>query len=180
MVFLESITPKEFQIYVLIGTFIISLFIDIIFSIKRKGNKFFTISNYGIGLWIFIGGLGLYTYYFRLSNQWGMGTVLFQILSIIVPALAYFFVLLKFKLDIEKKDPDCYVNLLKYSLSHLSHLKIKKEVFIIGVLFSIVNIVFWAKMGTLWVGNLCGYVISIIFVIFILAFSYLYMNTEIT
>ena len=51
---LETITPKELQIYVLIGTFIITLFIDIIFSIKRKEWRFFTLSNYGVLAWLMV------------------------------------------------------------------------------------------------------------------------------
>ena len=176
---LNSITPKECQIYVLIGTFIFSLFIDIIFSIKRKERRFFTFSFFAIWSWTFI------AFMLYMNNSWGRyekwndGIYLFfQIFYFLLGQILYFSLQLYYKLDIEKKDPDCYVNLLKYSIGDVFHLKIKKEIFVIVIIVSIANIVFWVKMGTLWVGNLWGYTISIIFAIFILAFSYLYIKSR--
>ncbi|NMC76755.1 MAG: hypothetical protein GYA60_05615 [Candidatus Methanofastidiosa archaeon] len=176
---LESITPKELQIYILIGTFIISLFIDIIFSINRKEWRFYTFSIYALLLWTSI-AFGLYmNYSWNRYEKWSHGIYLFfQIFYFLVGQIFYFSLQLRFKLDFEKKDPDCYVDSLKYSIGDVFHLKITKEIFVMGILFAIANVVFWSKIGTAWVGNVWAYTISIIFVVFTILFSYLYYNSR--
>jgi hypothetical protein len=52
--FLESITPIEMQIYVIIGAFLISLVIDLIFYKKTIINRVVTLSNFWIVYWLAI------------------------------------------------------------------------------------------------------------------------------
>ena len=121
MVFLESITPKEFQIYVLIGAFLISLFIDIFFSLKRKEWKFYTFSNFSAGFWVFIFIMILINFYRGTYNEWEKGHyILIQIFYFTFFLFPYYYFLYKVLFEIQEKDPKSFEDIFTYLKNKLN------------------------------------------------------------
>ena len=113
---LETITPKELQIYVLIGAFIISLFIDIIFSIKRKEWRFFTLSNYGVLAWLMVFTVVSIDSIYGFLDYWKTGKISFyvQIAFIFFSLLSYSFLQFLAKVHSKLRFSKDYVDIFTY------------------------------------------------------------------
>jgi xanthine/uracil/vitamin C permease (AzgA family) len=112
---LDSITPIEFQIYVLIGAFLISLFIDIIFSMKRKEWRFYTFSNFSAPFWFFIFIGILIMFFTEAYDKWQRGLYIIpQIFYFTFIFFPYYYFLYKVHFEILKKDPESFEDIFIY------------------------------------------------------------------
>ena len=114
--FLESTMPKELQVYVLIGTFLISLFIDLVFYVKRKELKFFTFSNYGILAWLMVFTVVSIDSIYGFLDYWKTGKFSFyvQIASIFFPPITYSFLQYLAKTHPKIKFSNEYIDIFTY------------------------------------------------------------------
>lgn len=113
---LESITPIQMYYYILIGIFLISLFIDIFLSIKNKKIRVFTLSNWGFFLWIyFLLILVMPTRRGINMNEWGNTTfnIIFSFSWSISPLVTFTIVRLKLSNEFEKS-PNKYIDIFTY------------------------------------------------------------------
>jgi len=111
----------ELKTYLLIGTFLISLLIDIAFSIKRKEWRFFTFSIFGILALIFVFYRGITDYIYWPECEWWGPRTLSTILYILFPSIIYFSFQLMFKIDLEKDSA------ISFNLSDYLNSRRKKE-----------------------------------------------------
>lgn len=113
---LESITPKELQIYVLIGTFFISFLIDMAFSIKRKEWRFFTLSNYGVLAWLMVFTVISIDSIYGFLDYWktGKNSFYIQIVFIFFSLVSYSFLQFLAKVHPKLRFSKDYVDIFTY------------------------------------------------------------------
>lgn len=113
---LESITPKELQIYVLIGTFFISFLIDMAFSIKRKEWRFFTLSNYGVLAWLMVFTVISIDSIYGFLDYWktGKNSFYIQIVFIFFSLVSYSFLQFLAKVNPKLRFSKDYVDIFTY------------------------------------------------------------------
>jgi len=102
------------QIYVLIGTFIISFFIDVYLSIKNKKIRIFSLSNWGIILWIVLLGIIEIPIHSWNTKEWGNTFgIIIKIPWVISPLIIFTITRLKLYHEIQKTS-NSYVDIFTY------------------------------------------------------------------